>query len=111
MIAKENYFYKIIQAQKFDWNILKLKNASLGRIDLHYFRKFKVTDQDDQLENFMEKCCQSDPSPQSPDEVLHLINFDKIRNSIDKPGLLNAVLQGAEDIGSALDIKFINYEK
>ena len=51
-------FYKIIQAQKFDWNILKLKNASLGRIDLHYFRKSKITDQSDQLENFMEKCCQ-----------------------------------------------------
>ena len=52
------HFYKIVQAQKFDWNILKLKNASLGRIDVHYFRKFKITDQDDQLENFMEKCCQ-----------------------------------------------------
>ena len=51
-------FYKIIQAQKFDWNILKLKNASLGRIDLHYLRKSKITDQSDQLENFMEKCCQ-----------------------------------------------------
>jgi DNA relaxase NicK len=51
-------FYKIIQAQKFDWNILKSKNASLGRIDLHYFRKSKITDQSDQLELFMEKCCQ-----------------------------------------------------
>ena len=37
---------------------MKLKNASLGRIDLHYFRKSKITDQSDQLENFMEKCCQ-----------------------------------------------------
>lgn len=35
-----------------------MKNASLGRIDLHYFRKSKITDQSDQLENFMEKCCQ-----------------------------------------------------
>jgi hypothetical protein len=51
-------FYKIIQAQKFDWNILKSKNASLGRIDLHYFRKSKITDQSDQLELFMEKCSQ-----------------------------------------------------
>jgi len=51
-------FYKIIQPQKFDWNILKFKNASLGRIDFHYFRKSKITDQNDQLENFMEKCCQ-----------------------------------------------------
>jgi hypothetical protein len=51
-------FYKIIQAHKFDWNILKLKNLSLGRIDLYYFRKSKITDQNGQLENFMEKCCQ-----------------------------------------------------
>jgi len=51
-------FYKIIQAHKFDWNILKLKNATLGQIDLHYFRKSKITDQSNQLENFMEKCCQ-----------------------------------------------------
>ena len=49
--------YKIIQAQKFDWNILKLKNASLGRIDLHYFREYKTTDQNQQVENFMEKSC------------------------------------------------------
>lgn len=51
-------FYKIIQAQKFNWNILKFKNGTLGRIDLHYFRKSKITDQNDQLGNFMEKCCQ-----------------------------------------------------
>ena len=51
-------FYKIIQAHKFDWNILKLKNASLGRIDLHYFRKSKISDHNGQLEIFMEKCCQ-----------------------------------------------------
>lgn len=51
-------FYKIIQAQKFNWNILKLKNAIFSRIDLHYFWKSKINDQSDQLENFMEKCCQ-----------------------------------------------------
>lgn len=31
---------------------------SLGRIDLHYFRKFKINDQSDQLENFVDKCSQ-----------------------------------------------------
>ena len=51
-------FYKIIQAHKFDWNILKLKNASLGRIDIHYFRQSEVTDQEYQIEHFMEKSCQ-----------------------------------------------------
>jgi len=45
-------FYKIIQAQKFDWNILKSKNASLGRIDFYYFRESQLTDQEDQLEKF-----------------------------------------------------------
>ena len=51
-------FYKIIQAHKFDWNILKLKNASLGRIDIHYFLQSEVTDQEYQIEHFMEKSCQ-----------------------------------------------------
>ena len=37
---------------------MKLKNASLGRIDLHYLRKSKITDQNHQVEHFMEKCCQ-----------------------------------------------------
>lgn len=45
-------FYKIIQAQKFDWNILKSKDVSLGRIDLYYFRESQLTDQKDQLEKF-----------------------------------------------------------
>jgi len=36
---------------------MKLKNASLGRIDLHYFRKSKITDQNQQVEHFMDKCC------------------------------------------------------
>ena len=37
---------------------MKSKNASLGRIDLHYFRKSNITDQNEQVEYFMEKCCQ-----------------------------------------------------
>lgn len=47
-------FYKIIQAHKFDWNIFKLKNASLGRVDIHYFRQSEVTDQEYQIEHFIE---------------------------------------------------------
>ena len=37
---------------------MKLKNASLGRIDIHYFRQSEVTDQEYQIEHFMEKSCQ-----------------------------------------------------
>jgi hypothetical protein len=51
-------FYGIIQAQKFDWNILKLKNVSLGRLDLHYFRQSEARDSNQEVENFMEKSCQ-----------------------------------------------------
>jgi hypothetical protein len=51
-------FYGIIQAQKFDWDILKLKNVSLGRLDLHYFRQSKAGDSNQEVENFMEKSCQ-----------------------------------------------------
>ena len=51
-------FYGIIQAQKFDWNILKLKNVSLGPLDLHYFRQSKARDSNQEVENFMEKSCQ-----------------------------------------------------
>ena len=47
--------YKAMRAQKFDWNILKLKNASLGRIYIYYFRQSEVTDQEYQIEHFMEK--------------------------------------------------------
>lgn len=45
-------FYKIIQAQKFDWNILKSKYFSLGRIDLYYLRESQLTDQESPLERF-----------------------------------------------------------
>lgn len=42
--------YKIIQEQKLDWNIFKLPNLSLSRLDLCYFREIKLTDQKDQCE-------------------------------------------------------------
>ena len=48
--------------------------------------------------------------PKSTDEVLHLVNFDNIRNSLEKPSLVSAVLNGAEDAGGGDNISFINYE-
>ena len=48
--------------------------------------------------------------PKSANEVLHLVNFDKIRNSLEKPFLVSAVLNGAEDAGCGDNIAFINFE-
>lgn len=51
------YFYSCIKTHLFDWNIFELKNTSLGRLDLHYFRQSELTNQEHQIEHFMEKCC------------------------------------------------------
>ena len=48
--------------------------------------------------------------PKSANEVLHLVNLDKIRNSLEKPSLVSAVLNGAEDAGCGDNIAFINFE-
>jgi hypothetical protein len=51
--------------------------------------------------------------PESANEVLHLVNFAKIRNPLEKPYLVSAVLNGAEDAGWTGNIeliKFINFE-
>ena len=48
--------------------------------------------------------------PKSANEVLHLVNFAKIRNSLEKASLVSAVLNGAEDAGCGDNIAFINFE-
>jgi len=48
--------------------------------------------------------------PKSASEVLHVVNFDQIRNPLEKPYLVSAVLNGAKDAGCADNIEFINYE-
>lgn len=48
--------------------------------------------------------------PKSANEVLHVVNFGQIRNSLEKLSLINAVLTGAEDAGCRDNIRFINYE-
>lgn len=53
------YLYSFIKKHQFNWNLFELENTNLGQIDLHYFRKLKITDQNEQVEHFMEKCCQS----------------------------------------------------
>ena len=48
-------FYKIIQQQKFDWDIFDLRRTSLSRFYLNDFRQSEVRDSNQEVENFMEK--------------------------------------------------------
>ena len=48
--------------------------------------------------------------PKSRDDVLHLYNFKNIRNNAEKPFLVQAVLNGAEQAGYNDGIFFFNYE-
>lgn len=51
-----------------------------------------------------------DKGPKSRDDVLHLYNFKNIRNNAEKPFLVQAVLNGAEQAGYTDGIRFLNYE-
>lgn len=51
-----------------------------------------------------------DKGPKSRDDVLHLYNFKNIRNNAEKPFLVQAVLNGAEQAGYTDGILFLNYE-
>lgn len=44
-----NHFYKQIKKHQFDWNIFDLTTISVARIDIHYFRKSKINDQNDHV--------------------------------------------------------------
>lgn len=50
-------FYNLIQTEVVDLNIFDLRNTNLGRFDIHYLREPKATDQNEQLEIFMDHCC------------------------------------------------------
>ena len=41
---------------------------------------------------------------------MKVVPFDKIRNSLEKPSLVSAVLNGAEDAGCGDNIAFINFD-
>lgn len=55
--ASATYFYLILKAKSFDWDIFDLRYMNLRRFDLCYFRKAKPTDQKDDLELFRKNCC------------------------------------------------------
>lgn len=48
--------------------------------------------------------------PASMEEVVHLYNFENIRNRTETPLLIQAVLNGAEQVGYMDGIIFLNYE-
>lgn len=48
--------------------------------------------------------------PKSKKDVIHLYNFKNIRNNAEKPFLVQAVLNGAEQAGYTEGILFLNYE-
>jgi len=60
----------------------------------------------DQKETFIGE----DQGPASRAEVIHLYNFKKIRNRTEVPVLMQAVLNGAEQVAYISGIMFLNYE-
>ena len=48
-------FYKLIKAQKFQWNILNLERIKLGRFDIHYFFSDELLNQNNLVEDFFIK--------------------------------------------------------
>ena len=50
-----------------------------------------------------------DQGPASIEEVVHLYNFENIRNRNDIPLLIQAVLNGSEQAGYTDGIIFLNY--
>ena len=52
-----------------------------------------------------------DQGPASMGEVVHLYNFENIRNRTEIPILMQAVLNGAEQAGYMDGIIFLNYEQ
>jgi len=51
-----------------------------------------------------------DQGPASMEEVVHFYNFENIRNRTEVPLLIQAVLNGAEQVGYMDGIIFLNYE-
>ena len=51
-----------------------------------------------------------DKGPASMGDVIHLYNFENIRNRAETPFLMQAVLNGAEQAGYTGGILFLNYK-
>lgn len=88
------------------------KLAEEKGIDISYFPDHKSVafnmgrDSVDQKQRFIGL----EQGPKSSDEVLHVYNFNKIIDRKEVPGLVQAVLDGAEEAGNTKGIMFINYK-
>lgn len=51
------HFYNQVKKPQFDWGIFNGLDVTLSRIDVCYFRETKLTDSNELVNNFMEKCC------------------------------------------------------
>jgi hypothetical protein len=57
-----------------------------------------------------EQFCGLLDGPKSPENVLHVVNLDLIRDSNQKQNMIDSVLKGAEDKGdNTVGIYFLNY--
>lgn len=91
--------YKHLETQ-----LISLLTSTIISFRLNY-KSFKLLGID-QKERFIGL----NKGPESRDDVLHLYNFKNIRDNAEKPFLVQAVLNGAEQPGSTDGILFLNYE-
>ena len=57
-----------------------------------------------------EEFCGLPGGPKSPDNVLHVVNLDLIRDSNQKQNMIDRVLKGVENnSGNTVGIYFLNY--
>ena len=90
-----------------DFESLEDKGIDTSSYPTHESVAFNMgKDSVDQKERFIGL----DEGPKSIDDVLHLYNFKNIRNNAEKPFLVQAVLNGAEQAGYTDGIRFLNYE-
>jgi hypothetical protein len=55
---KRNHIYNQVKKKPFNWGVFDGLNVTLSRMDVCYFRGTKLNDQNELVEDFMEKCCQ-----------------------------------------------------
>lgn len=90
-----------------DFGSLSYKGIDISGFLSHESVTFNMgNDSVDQKERFIGM----DQGPSSIEEVVHLYNFENIRNKAETPLFMQAVLNGAEQAGYMDGIIFLNYE-
>ena len=91
-----------------DFGSLSDKGIAISGFPSHESVAFNMgKDSVDQKGKFIDM----DQGPTSIEEVVHLYNFENIRNRTEIPILMQAVLNGAEQAGYMDGIIFLNYEQ